>query len=101
VIRPGWVGVCCLICVSFFMAAMYPTIFALGVKGLGTRTKTASSAIVMSIVGGAIIPPIMGRVADTTGIAVSYIVPALCFVGVALYGWLGSDADVEEIAAAA
>ena len=101
VIRPGWVGVCCLICVSFFMSAMYPTIFALGVKGLGTRTKTASSAIVMSIVGGAIIPPIMGRVADTTGIAVSYIVPALCFVGVALYGWLGSDADVEEIAAAA
>jgi FHS family L-fucose permease-like MFS transporter len=99
VIRPGWVGVCCLVCVSFFMSMMYPTIFALGVNGLGTRTKTASAAIVMSIVGGAIIPPLMGRVADVTGIAVSYTVPALCFVGVALYAWLAAAPEPEEIAA--
>jgi len=99
VIRPGWVGVCCLVCVSFFMSMMYPTIFALGVNGLGTRTKTASAAIVMSIVGGAIIPPLMGRVADVTGIAVSYTVPALCFVGVALYAWLAAAPEKEEIAA--
>jgi MFS transporter, FHS family, L-fucose permease len=99
VIRPGWLGVCCLVCVSFFMSMMYPTIFALGVKGLGTRTKTASAAIVMSIVGGAIIPPLMGRVADVTGIAVSYTVPALCFVGVALYAWLAAAPDEEEIVA--
>jgi MFS transporter, FHS family, L-fucose permease len=99
VMRPGWVGVCCLVCVSFFMSMMYPTIFALGVNGLGTRTKTASAAIVMSIVGGAIIPPLMGRVADVTGIAVSYTVPALCFVGVALYAWLAAAPEMEEIAA--
>jgi FHS family L-fucose permease-like MFS transporter len=84
VLRPGWVGLVCLVAVSFFMSTMYPTIFALGVKGLGARTKTASAAIVMSIVGGAIIPPLMGHVADRSGIAVSYTVPALCFVGVAL-----------------
>jgi MFS transporter, FHS family, L-fucose permease len=99
VLRPGWVGLVCLVAVSFFMSTMYPTIFALGVKGLGARTKTASAAIVMSIVGGAIIPPLMGHVADRSGIAVSYTVPALCFVGVALYAWLGAGADREEIAA--
>jgi FHS family L-fucose permease-like MFS transporter len=99
VLRPGWVGVCCLVCLSFFMSTMYPTIFALGVKGLGTHTKTGSAAIVMSIVGGAIIPPLMGRVADVGGVAISYAVPLVCFVGVALYAWLGAGADREEIAA--
>ena len=99
VLRPGWAGVVCLIAVSFFMSTMYPTIFALGVKGLGTHTKTGGAVIVMSIVGGAIIPPLMGRVADIKGVAVSYAVPVLCFVGVALYAWLGASADREEIAA--
>ena len=101
VLRPGWVGVVCLVAVSFFMSTMYPTIFALGVKGLGTHTKTGGAVIVMSIVGGAIIPPLMGRVADVGGIAISYAVPMLCFVGVALYAWLGSGTDREEIAAEA
>ena len=98
VIRPGWLGVGCLVAVSFFMSMMFPTIFALGVKGLGTHTKTGGAVIVMSIVGGATIPPLMGRVADVAGVALSYAVPVLCFVGVALYAWLGSAPDVEEIA---
>ena len=99
VLRPGWVGVVCLIAVSFFMSTMYPTIFALGVKGLGTHTKTGGAVIVMSIVGGAAIPPLMGRVADLSNVAMSYAVPVICFVGVALYAWLASGADREEIAA--
>jgi len=99
VIRPGWMGVGCLVATSFFMSLMYPTIFALGVKGLGTHTKTGGAFIVMSIVGGAIIPPLMGRVADVSNVAVSYVVPALCFVGVMLYAWLGSSPDMEEMAA--
>ena len=98
VIRPGWLGVGCLVGVSFFMSMMFPTIFALGVKGLGTRTKTGGAVIVMSIVGGAAIPPLMGRLADVTGIAMSYAIPALCFAGVALYAWLGSTPEKEEIA---
>src|SRR5207344_1603888 len=53
-LRPGWLGVGCLVAVSFFMSMMFPTIFALGVKGLGTRTKTGGAVIVMSIVGGAL-----------------------------------------------
>jgi len=97
VLRPGWLGVGCLIAVSFFMSMMYPTIFALGVKGLGTKTKTGAGAIVMSIVGGAAIPPLMGRMADVSSVAISYSVPVICFVGVALYAWLGSEPDAEEV----
>jgi FHS family L-fucose permease-like MFS transporter len=99
VLRPGWIGVGCLVLVSFFMSMMFPTIFALGVKGLGSRTKTGGAVIVMSIVGGAAIPPLMGRVADLTGVAVSYAVPALCFVGVALYAWLSAEPEAKELAA--
>ena len=99
VLRPGWVGVVCLVATSFFMSTMYPTIFALGVKGLGTHTKTGGAIIVMSIVGGAAIPPLMGRVADLSNVAISYAVPVVCFIGVALYAWMGTEAEPEEIAA--
>ena len=75
---------------------MYPTIFALGVKGMGTRTKTASGVIVMSIVGGAVIPLAMGAITDK---AVSYVIPALCFVGIALYALFAAEPDREEVAA--
>ena len=98
VLCPGWLGVGCLVATSFFMSMMYPTIFALGVKGLGTHTKTGGAVIVMSIVGGAAIPPLMGRVADMASVAISYAIPAMCFVGVALYAWLASAPDEEEVA---
>lgn len=96
--RPGWLGVGSLVVVSFLMAPMFPTIFALGTKGLGTRTKTGAALIVMSIIGGALVTLAMGRVADRVNIAVAYLVPGICFVGIALYAWLGSQSDPEEIA---
>lgn len=99
VLWPGWLGVGCLVAVSFFMSMMYPTIFALGVKGLGTKTKTGGAFIVMAIVGGAAIPPLMGRIADMVGVGRSYAVPAACFVGVALYAWFAAKPDAEEVAA--
>jgi len=92
-LHPGWLGVGCLVAVSFFMSMMFPTIFALGVKGLGTRTKTGGALIVMSIIGGAALTPLMGRLADIAGVAMAYTVPAACFVGVALYGWFGSERE--------
>ncbi|HEY1649683.1 MAG TPA: L-fucose:H+ symporter permease [Terracidiphilus sp.] len=97
VLWPGWLGVSCLIAVSFFMSIMYPTIFALGVKGLGQRTKSGSAFIVMSIVGGAALTPLMG-VAPT--VAEGYIVPAVCFVGVAIYALFLSKPEPEELAEA-
>ena len=83
----GKIAVYTLMAVPFFMSIMFPTIFALGVKGLGEETKIAASLIIMSIVGGAVFPLIMGRISDATGgnIQLAYIVPLLCFGVVLLF----------------
>lgn len=78
-----------LMAVFFFESIMFPTIFALGVKDLGHHTKKASSFIIMSIVGGALMPFIMGSLSDTYSTATAYIIPLLCFFVVAWYGWKG------------
>lgn len=87
----GSMAVYALIGVPFFMSIMFPTIFALGIKGLGEETKIASSFIVMSIVGGALFPLLIGRISDATrgNIQLGYIVPLICFVAVAVYAWKG------------
>jgi len=82
----GIVVVYALIAIAFFMSIMFPTIFSLGIKEVGADTKMASSLIVMSIVGGAFLPPVLGIISDTTGsIQNGYIVPLLCFVVVFLF----------------
>jgi FHS family L-fucose permease-like MFS transporter len=83
----GKIAVYTLMAVPFFMSIMFPTIFALGVKGLGEETKIASSLIIMSIVGGAIFPLFMGQISDATGgnIQLAYIVPLVCFAVVLLF----------------
>ncbi len=78
-----------LMAVFFFESIMFPTIFALGVEGVGQHTKRASSFIIMSIVGGAVVPYVMGVLADKNSTAFAYIVPLICFVVVAWYGWNG------------
>jgi MFS transporter, FHS family, L-fucose permease len=86
----GAAAVYCLAAVPFFMSIMFPTIFALGIKDLGEESKIASSFLVMAIVGGAIFPPLMGTISDSTGsIQNAYIVPLLCFVVILLFGWKG------------
>lgn len=82
----GWTSVVALIAVFFFMSIMFPTIFALGVQGLGAQTKRGGSFIIMAIVGGAIVPWIMGAIADASDIETAFWVPAICFAVVALYG---------------
>ena len=73
---------------GFFLSIMYPTIFALGLKGLGRNTKLGGSLLVMAIVGGAIFPPIAGLIAKHPGsLALGYLVPAVGFVGVAIFGF--------------
>jgi FHS family L-fucose permease-like MFS transporter len=83
----GWVSVACVFLTYFFMSIMFPTIFALGIFGLGQRAKRASSFIVMAIMGGAILPKVMGAVADRYDLSRGFIVPMLCFAFVALYGF--------------
>lgn len=78
-----------LMAIFFFESIMFPTIFALGVKDLGHHTKKASSFIIMSIVGGALVPYVMGMLADSRSTAFSFIVPMICFLVVAWFGWRG------------
>ena len=86
----GNVAVYAILGVPFFMSIMFPTIFALGIKGLGEESKIASSFLVMSIVGGAILPLPMGYISDKTGsMQTAYIVPLLCFLVVLYYGMKG------------
>ncbi len=82
VMASGEVGIYALMGVLFFMSIMFPTIFSLGIRGLGTKRKQGSSLIIMAIVGGAILPVIMGRVSDANGgnIQLAYSVPVICFV---------------------
>ena len=87
----GMMTIYALIGICFFMSIMFPTIFSLGIQQLGPDTEMASSLIVMSIVGGAILPRIFGLISDATGnIQMGYIVPLVAFVVVAYFGWKGS-----------
>jgi len=76
----GKIAVYSLIGVEFFMSIMFPTIFSLGIRGLGSKTKKGSSLLIMSIVGGAIFPVIMGRVSDMSSMQTAYLVPGFCFL---------------------
>jgi FHS family L-fucose permease-like MFS transporter len=99
ILHPGMLGGCALLATSFFMSIMYPTIFALGVKGLGPNTKLGGSLIVMALAGGAIMPPVLGYIARQTGsYAMGYLVPLSGFVVVALYAFFGSRINGNETA---
>ena len=88
VMRPGMVGAWAVVASGFFLSIMFPTIFALGLKGLGRNTKIGGSLLVMAIVGGAIFPPVLGLIARQTGsLALGYVVPLVGFIGVAVYGF--------------
>ena len=91
VTRPGWFGAMCLLTTSLFMSIMFPTIFALGLKGMGEKTKTAGSLLVMAIFGGAALTKLMGILADSRGLQAAYLVPVACFACVALYAWFGGE----------
>jgi FHS family L-fucose permease-like MFS transporter len=86
-LKLGWVSVVCVFLSYFFMSIMFPTIFALGIFGLGARAKKASAFIVMAIMGGAILPKAMGYVADRFDMSRGFIVPMFCFMFVAFHGF--------------
>lgn len=97
----GMITVYAVILICFFMSIMFPTIFALGISDLGGDTEYGSSLLIMSIVGGAILPRIFGVISDSTGnIQLGYIVPLICFLIVAYFGWRGykviNTVDIEK-----
>jgi FHS family L-fucose permease-like MFS transporter len=92
VLTPGWLGLWCVFLTSFFMSLMFPTIFALGLKGLGPNTKLGGSLLVMAIVGGAVLTPIMGFISERThSLAQAYSIPLLAYLIIAVYSFWGAQ----------
>lgn len=88
--HPGFAGAVMILASSFFMSLMFPTIFAMGIKDLGPNTKLGGSLLVMSVAGGGVFPPLLGWVAKRTGsYALSYVVPLVAYIVIALYGYYG------------
>jgi len=86
---PGWLGMWAVFFTSFFMSLMFPTIFTLSIRGLGTDTKMGSSMVVMAIIGGAVFTPIMGYIAMES-MAIAMFVPLICYVYIMYYAYYGS-----------
>jgi len=93
----GWPSLVALYLNYFCMSIMFPTIFALGLKDLGGMTKKGSSVLVMTIVGGAICPVIMGRIADVSGMAVGFVVPLICFAFIAWYAFFRAKSTKKNL----
>jgi FHS family L-fucose permease-like MFS transporter len=94
----GMITIYTIIAIAFFMSIMFPTIFSLGIKELGSDTKFGSSLIIMSIVGGAILPPLFGYIADVYGnIQTGYIVPLVCFTVIFYFGISGHKITERKI----
>ena len=90
ILLKGMPTVYCVIGIAFFMSIMFPTIFSLGINQLEADTEMGSSLIIMSIVGGALMPPILGYISDRTqNIQLGYIVPLVCFAFIFYFGWKG------------
>jgi len=86
----SWFSVASVFLSFFFMSIMFPTIFALGIYGLGIKAKKASGFIVMAIMGGAIMPKLMGHLGDVYGMSFGFLMPMICFAVVAVYGFMWS-----------
>lgn len=82
-------GIIALISCYLFMSIMFPSIFALGLRDLGDKTKTASSILVLTVVGGAIAPSLMG-ILGAESMNVGFIIPLICFLYISFFGYVGS-----------
>jgi FHS family L-fucose permease-like MFS transporter len=87
IIATGTAGAVALICVGLCNATMYPTIFALSLPDDRSIAPYASMVLCMVVVGGAIVPLATGMLADAIGLVNSLLLPALCYVGIGLFGW--------------
>jgi FHS family L-fucose permease-like MFS transporter len=90
---PVSIGICAMIATTFFMSLMYPTNFASGVKGLGVHAKLGASILVMSLIGGALLTPVIGLIADASwakAVAPGMIIPAISYCVIAWYAFVGS-----------
>ncbi len=85
ILSPDLLGMVALAATSFFMSLMFPTIFALTIKGLGPLSKAGSALLIMAIIGGALLTALMGFVSDLTAIHIAVVVPLVCFIVVSAF----------------
>jgi FHS family L-fucose permease-like MFS transporter len=85
VLAQNYLGLVAVVCISVSLSLMFPTIYGVALQGLGPDTKFGAAGLVMAILGGAIMPLVMGKVMDQYGTAEGFIVPAVCLGFVALY----------------
>jgi FHS family L-fucose permease-like MFS transporter len=86
----GQIAIWSLVLCGFFNSIMFPNIFTLGIAGLGPMTSKGSGLIMTAVVGGAVIPPLIGALADKVGIQHSFVLPVICYLYIAYYGLWGS-----------
>ncbi len=96
ILTHGHLAMFALLAVGLFNSIMFPSIFTLGIQDLGPLTSKGSSLMIAAIVGGAIIPEITGKLADKTSLQFAFIVPAVCYIYIALYGFLSRKRQVTE-----
>lgn len=89
ILTTGYFSIWSLAIIGLFTSIMYPIVFTLSIKDLGGYTKTASSLLIMGIVGGAIVPPIMGQISDMVGIRFAFFAPLVCYAYVIFYALKG------------
>jgi len=85
----GKLAMWCIIGIGLFTSIGWPNIFSLALDGMGVHKSQVSSLLVMAILGGALLPPLQGHIADVAGLQTSFIVPLLAYAYVGFYGWKG------------
>jgi len=97
---PSWPGLVAVLLTSFFLSVMFPTIFAMGLKDLGANTNIAGSFIVMAIVGGAVLTPLMGLLAEVLhSTALAFMIPLLCNLAIAAYAYYMQGYEARRLGA--
>src|SRR6202041_2481669 len=86
----GSVAVWSIVAIGLFNSIMFPSIFTLSIDGLGPLTGKGSGVLVAAIVGGALIPELQGVVADRIGIHHAFFLPALCYLYIAYFAFIGA-----------
>jgi FHS family L-fucose permease-like MFS transporter len=86
----GYIPIGCLILVGFFNSIMFPNIFTLGIAGLGPMTSKGSGLIMTAVVGGAVIPVIIGYLVDVSSYQIALLLPVVCYLYIAYFGFVGS-----------
>jgi FHS family L-fucose permease-like MFS transporter len=101
ILTHGHTAMWAILAVGLFNSVMFPSIFTVGLSGLGPLTSKGSSLMVAAIVGGALIPLAEGHLADAVGVQHAFVIPAVCYIYIALFGYLGGRRAEREVGTAA